>query len=73
MSLDPDDRKDEDQGDVTFTKRKTYDEVVAENVDLLKTVKTLEDEVARLTAQLGGAEQKDGDEAKEMDQGGDYE
>merc|ERR1712087_142479 len=64
MSLDPDDRKDEDQqGDVTFTKRKTYDEVVAENMELVRQVQALEEEVARLKAQLGGDEA----EAKEMD------
>merc|ERR1712013_88215 len=70
MSMDPDDRKDEDaNGDVTFTKRKTYDEVVAENMELLKKVKTLEDEVASLKAQLGGADEEEEvkEEATEMD------
>jgi len=67
MSMDPDDRKDEDQGDVTWVKRKTYEEVVAENMELLKKVKVLEDEVASLKAQSGGGAVVNDEEAKEMD------
>ena len=50
MSLDPDERKDDDMDDdgVTFKKKKTYDEVVAENMELKKLVKKLQDELDEL-------------------------
>merc|ERR1711933_270907 len=49
MNMDPDERKDDDMDDgVTFTKRKTYDEVVAENMELKKMVKQLQDEISAL-------------------------
>ena len=68
MSMDPDDRKDEDDsgGDVNFQAKKTYDEVVQENVQLKQKIKQLEDEIAALKASQGGGD--GGDEA-----GGDYE
>merc|ERR1711951_60666 len=48
MNMDPDERKDEDGGDVKFTKKRTYDEVVAENMELKQLVKKLQDEIAQL-------------------------
>eukprot|EP00484_Ammonia_sp_Unknown_P019886 CAMPEP_0197026456 /NCGR_PEP_ID=MMETSP1384-20130603/6533_1 /TAXON_ID=29189 /ORGANISM="Ammonia sp." /LENGTH=460 /DNA_ID=CAMNT_0042455121 /DNA_START=158 /DNA_END=1540 /DNA_ORIENTATION=+ len=62
MSMDPDDRKDMEDGDdeVQFTKQATYDDVVAENMQLKQRVKQLEDEVAALKAQLGGGDAADG-------------
>merc|ERR1739842_116723 len=55
MSMDPDDRKDEDGGgDMEFTKKATYDEVVAENNELKRKIKELQDEVAALKGGGGG-------------------
>lgn len=46
MNMDPDERKEDDGGDVQFSKKATYDEVVAENMELKKLVKQLQDELA---------------------------
>jgi len=67
MSMDPDDRKDEDIGgnDVEFTKRATYDEVVAENNKLKQRIKALEEELSALKG--GGDEEKGDDDAENGD------
>lgn len=68
MSMDPDDRKDDDggDGDIQFSKKASYDEVVQENMQLKQKLKALEDEIAALKAAAGGGGGGDyggGDEA----------
>lgn len=54
--MDPDDRKDDgdESGDIAFTKKASYEEVVSENIQLKQKIKQLEDEIAALKASSGG-------------------
>ena len=65
MNMDPDERKDEDGGDVHFTKKKTYDEVVAENMELKQLVKKLQDEIAELKGTSPSDEVKEDAQAEQ--------
>lgn len=68
MSMDPEERKeDDDGGGAAFTKKMTYDEVVAENLELKRLVKQLQDEVAQLK---GSAAKTEEHGAEPMDQSG---
>jgi len=81
MNMDPEERKEDDGGDVKFTKRKTYDEVVRENMELKQLVQKLQDEIAELKGTASDevdevkedAERADGDgneDGADMDQDG---
>jgi coronin-1B/1C/6 len=66
MNMDPEERKEDDGGDVKFTKRKTYDEVVRENMELKQLVQKLQDEIAQLKGTTS-------DDVKDADKGDDEE
>merc|ERR1712176_1411368 len=75
MSMDPEERKDDGGADdVAFNKKATYDEVVAENMELKKKVK-LQDEIALLKGGGGGDDDEnkedDADYNDQQEQGGD--
>lgn len=75
MSMDPDDRKDDEDagGDIAFTKKASYDEVVQENIQLKQKIKQLEDEIAALKASSGGGggyEEPAQEQAQAEEQGG---
>jgi len=75
MSMDPEERKDDGGADdVAFNKKATYDEVVAENMELKKKVKELQDEIALLKGGGGDDDENKEDDADyndQQEQGGD--
>lgn len=70
MNMDPDERKDDEGGDVKFTKKKSYDEVVAENMELKQLVKKLQDEIAELKGTSASDDVEQGGDGNGADEAG---